>query len=41
MNAAPIAEMQAKAAELRDKYPGQSVLVQGEVWANHFGAQPM
>lgn len=39
MNPTTIAEMQAKAAELRAKYPGQSVLVQCEVAAYSFRAE--
>lgn len=36
MNPTTIAEMQAKAAELRAKYPGQCVLIEVSVWAmNH------
>ena len=36
MNPTTIAEMQAKAAELRAKYPGQSVIVEAQAWAHNY-----
>lgn len=39
MNPTTIAEMQAAAAVLRDRYPGQSVLVQCDVAAYSFRAE--
>lgn len=38
MNPTTIAEMQAKAAELRAKYPGQAVIVEASVW--HYNHAP-
>lgn len=36
MNPTTIAEMHAKAAELRAKYPDQTVIVEAQVWATNY-----